>query len=952
MAEIIEARVKQKTGTEADFAGFTLLDGEMALVRSSANGPVVNFKVGPGLFDSLPWSLDYASVAANYKGNATPATDPGTPAGPEFYTATEVGTYTNFDGIEVEASDAFVILSYDGAAWSKGVANIDLSSYALKEDLDSVQEEIEDINTVLVRGNNLIDNSKLVFGYWKDDGSTGSSVFMLRTPYIPITGNLFVTLSGAFPIISSAVRFVYFDHELQFISFDNPSYNAAGTVSQTPVNAAYIGVTIAYSEVMGPDPTNTQFKETVMLNYGSTAKPWEPYQLNVPVSKIIGLSEELQPIIDTANDALNEASQAESSAVAATNIANSAASVANQALAGNQTAENNAKAYTDAKIWPTENIQDEAVTMPKLSPAVIDYIDASGGGTINNAPDDEDIASVNNLLKFKDGAEGFHRIRTQLTYAALKTEIETKAASGYILIKDILDFDNAGVRGSITIPDGTTVRFVGNGRLKNVRLNGKNIKIEAGRKRVFENVELFMYTYTGATMPFAANMVDMVVPDDMPVDLWDIKNGVLIETGTVIEVNPFHVKPFQTKKAGFTAPELSGGNWIWKDTGGVTRITFETSGPNIILPISDRFIFFDSSYNVLSQGSDYDPATVRVGYISRDYGRFAFASFNCSEFYPEWWGVSPEIESTDFFNRCLDDVSKTGGGTISLAGNQTYHVRGGLIARNDLTIAGHRATIALINNAADNMFIYDPNMILNRFNTIDLILDGNKDNQVSELDGIHLSWLYGEPDKPGNGYCWDNSTLINTEVRNFSRDGFSVTVPGDVTGYSFRAKYNARDGIFFNGEHFKQVECIAWGNGRYGMYAKGALHFRITAGAYAHNYINNMRLEDCAEFQIVSPSSIDCMEHGIYLINCTRAVLNSVRVLTSGRAGIYLDSASRHSRVISCLDYLNNRKDVAGTPQEIYNSNLPVPDNRSYDNITVDGTINIRLIGNLETPDN
>src|SRR5690606_13052553 len=172
MAEILEARVKQKTGTEADFAGFTLLDGEMALVRSSANGPVVNFKVGPGLFDSLPWSLDYASVAANYKGNATPATDPGTPAGPEFYTATEVGTYTNFDGIEVEASDAFVILSYDGAAWSKGVANIDLSSYALKEDLDSVQEEIEDINTVLVRGNNLIDNSKLVFGYWKDDGST------------------------------------------------------------------------------------------------------------------------------------------------------------------------------------------------------------------------------------------------------------------------------------------------------------------------------------------------------------------------------------------------------------------------------------------------------------------------------------------------------------------------------------------------------------------------------------------------------------------------------------------------------------------------------------------------------------------------------------------------------------------------------------------------------------
>src|SRR5690606_23140052 len=136
MAEILEARVKQKTGTEADFAGFTLLEGEMALVRSSANGPVVNFKIGPGLFDDLPWSLDYASVAANYKGNATPATDPGTPAGPEFYTATEAGTYTNFDGIEVESNEWFVLLSYDGVNWSKAVVNIDLGDYISKADID------------------------------------------------------------------------------------------------------------------------------------------------------------------------------------------------------------------------------------------------------------------------------------------------------------------------------------------------------------------------------------------------------------------------------------------------------------------------------------------------------------------------------------------------------------------------------------------------------------------------------------------------------------------------------------------------------------------------------------------------------------------------------------------------------------------------------------------------
>src|SRR5690606_891635 len=76
------------------------------------------------------------AASANYKGNATPSTDPGTPPGPEFYTATEVGTYTNFGGIEVTSEDAFVLLSYDGADWSKAVANIDLSAYATKDEIE------------------------------------------------------------------------------------------------------------------------------------------------------------------------------------------------------------------------------------------------------------------------------------------------------------------------------------------------------------------------------------------------------------------------------------------------------------------------------------------------------------------------------------------------------------------------------------------------------------------------------------------------------------------------------------------------------------------------------------------------------------------------------------------------------------------------------------------------
>src|SRR5690606_17579655 len=141
MATQIDARVKQKTGVEADFAGYNLLEGEIALVRTSANGPVWNFKVGPGNFDSLDWSLQNPGAAV--------AADTSTvfPAGvPGLYIPTEDGTY---DGVSVDLSDGYNQLIWDGTTLTKVVFPIDLAGYATKDYIPSLFEETLTENTNL-----------------------------------------------------------------------------------------------------------------------------------------------------------------------------------------------------------------------------------------------------------------------------------------------------------------------------------------------------------------------------------------------------------------------------------------------------------------------------------------------------------------------------------------------------------------------------------------------------------------------------------------------------------------------------------------------------------------------------------------------------------------------------------------------------------------------------------
>lgn len=72
---------------------------------------------------------------------ATPETNPGTPDGPVFYLATTVGTYPNFNGIEVQDGEAAILL-WGNNKWSKKATGL-----ATQKKLTELGQEVENKST-------------------------------------------------------------------------------------------------------------------------------------------------------------------------------------------------------------------------------------------------------------------------------------------------------------------------------------------------------------------------------------------------------------------------------------------------------------------------------------------------------------------------------------------------------------------------------------------------------------------------------------------------------------------------------------------------------------------------------------------------------------------------------------------------------------------------------------
>lgn len=139
-------KIQLKRGTLENWlnADPILLDGEMALVATDASKPTVydSKKVGDGIHkfselemlgykclqelgDSQQFPIsqkaitDWINNGYQFKGIATPDTNPGTPDGPVFYIASEPGTYVNFNGLTIKEGETAILFQKNG--WTKNV---------------------------------------------------------------------------------------------------------------------------------------------------------------------------------------------------------------------------------------------------------------------------------------------------------------------------------------------------------------------------------------------------------------------------------------------------------------------------------------------------------------------------------------------------------------------------------------------------------------------------------------------------------------------------------------------------------------------------------------------------------------------------------------------------------------------------------------------------------------
>ena len=143
------------------------------------------------------------------------------------------------------------------------------------------------------------------------------------------------------------------------------------------------------------------------------------------------------------------------------------------------------------------NFNLQRVTPEMLSESTKQLIESSGGGTITNLADDEDIQSKKNdlgvsVLKFADrrhdavnfSGKGYKILRKNIQDGKnLLTQEMINEANTIYEVR--YDFDLSGEE--ITIPEGCVLKFEG-GSLKNGVINGNNTDIKSEPLYIFKNI--------------------------------------------------------------------------------------------------------------------------------------------------------------------------------------------------------------------------------------------------------------------------------------------------------------------------------------------------------------------------------------------------------------------------------------------------------------------------------
>ena len=96
-------------------ANWTTLKATIAdVIKTNGNQEIT----GAVLQNTLNSIVSAVGENATFAGIATPTTNPGTPDGPVFYIALELGVYSNFNGITLKNSGLAIIYNTDNNEWA------------------------------------------------------------------------------------------------------------------------------------------------------------------------------------------------------------------------------------------------------------------------------------------------------------------------------------------------------------------------------------------------------------------------------------------------------------------------------------------------------------------------------------------------------------------------------------------------------------------------------------------------------------------------------------------------------------------------------------------------------------------------------------------------------------------------------------------------------------------
>lgn len=270
--EILEARVIQKVGTEAEWLAnpLPLLDGEAAIVRR-ADGMPVNLKFGLDgkTFAELPYFIDY-SQAAYIAYEATPTQ-------PIAYTFVGEGTY----GAITVADGYMAVLGWDGTNWSKNAeielpqptgtdvitpSGDDLVTEKAVRDYSATKTDLLSKADVTVEtGKNKFNKATVTTGaYMMADGTITSSATNVYSAPIPVELNVEYRFRSA--INNAGLRFLCaLDADLNPIPTEGSN---AGLSSKTFTNplVKYMIVSV-----------NVNGVDDFQIEIGSVSTPYEPY---------------------------------------------------------------------------------------------------------------------------------------------------------------------------------------------------------------------------------------------------------------------------------------------------------------------------------------------------------------------------------------------------------------------------------------------------------------------------------------------------------------------------------------------------------------------------------------------------------------------------------------------------------------------------------------------------